>query len=62
MPHSREKSPGSFRDELGGVIERVAPKDQAAPARRGKPHKQDLKDMAELNSRLFARAWKESGS
>ena len=24
MPHPREKSPGSFRDELGGVIERVA--------------------------------------
>ena len=23
MPHPREKSPGSFRDELGSVIERV---------------------------------------
>jgi len=62
MPHPREKSPGSFRDELGGVIERVAPKDQAAPARRGKPHKQDLKDTAELNERLFEQAWKKSGA
>lgn len=62
MPHSREKSPGSFRDELGGVIERVAPKDQAAPAKPGTPHKQALKDMAELNDRLFAQAWKKSGN
>ena len=62
MPHSREKSPGSFRDELGGVIERVAPKAKAAPARPGKPHKHDLKDMAELNDRLFAEAWKKSGA
>lgn len=59
MPHSREKSPGSFRDELGGVIERVAPKDKVAPTRPGRPHKQGLKDMAELNDRLFAQAWKK---
>lgn len=62
MPHPREKSPGSFRDELGGVIERVAPNDKTAPARPGTPHKQSVKDMAELNDRLFERAWKKSGA
>ena len=25
MTHRRQKSPGSFQDELGGVIERIAP-------------------------------------
>ena len=60
MPHSREKSPGSFRDELGGVIERVVPDEKATPTKSGKPHKLRVKDSAELNNRLFAQAWKKS--
>ena len=60
MPHSREKSPGSFRDELGRVIERVAPNEKTAPTKSGKPGKQRVKDTAELNDRLFERAWKKA--
>ena len=62
MPHSREKYPGSFRDELGGVIERVAPKDKAVPTDPAKPHKQRVTDSAELNDRLFEQAWKRPRS
>jgi hypothetical protein len=62
MPHSREKSPGSFRDELGGVIERVAPSEKAAPTKPGEPRKPSVKDTAELNDRLFEAAWKKSGA
>ena len=62
MPHPREKSPGSFRDELGGVIERVAPNDRTAPRKPSRPHKQGVKDTAELNDRLFEQAWKKSGA
>jgi hypothetical protein len=60
MPHSREKSPGSFRDELGGVIERVAPGEKTAPTKPGEPRKPSVKDTAELNDRLFEQAWKKS--
>jgi hypothetical protein len=60
MPHSREKSPGSFRDELGGVIERVAPGEKTAPTKPDKPRQQRAKDTAELDGRLFEQAWKKS--
>lgn len=60
MPHSREKSPGSFRDELGGVIERVAPDGKTASARPGRPHEPRVRDTAELNERLFEQAWKKT--
>jgi hypothetical protein len=62
MPRPREKSPGSFRDELGGVIERVAPNTKAVPTKPAKPHRQSVKDLAELNDRLFEQAWKRPGS
>ena len=54
MPHGRQKSPGSFRDELGGVIERVVPPKGKAPP---KPEtiKSSLSNSAELNDRLFWR-------
>ena len=60
MPHPREKSPGSFRDELGGVIERVAPNAKTAPKNPGKPREKRVSDTAELNDRLFDQAWKKS--
>ena len=62
MPHSREKSPGSFRDELGGLIERVVPNEKTARVKHDKSQKQGVKDTAELNERLFEQAWKKSGS
>lgn len=62
MPHPREKSPGSFRDELGGVIERVVPKEKTARVKPDRSHKQSVKDTAELNDRLFEQAWKKSGA
>ena len=54
MPHPREKSPGSFRDELGGVIERVAPngEDRSQDARQVARKARSV-DTAELNDRLF---------
>jgi len=62
MPHSREKSPGSFRDELGRVIDRVAPNEKTPLSEPGKPPKQGVKDPAELNDRLFEQAWKRPGA
>ena len=62
MPPRREKSPGSFQDELGRVIERVAPNYKAALTKPAEPHKQRVTDSAELNDRLFEQAWKRPGS
>jgi hypothetical protein len=54
MPQGRQKSPGSFRDELGGVIERLAPEDQKHSP---KPEKTEtpVKSSGEQNDRLFWR-------
>ena len=60
MPHPREKSPGSFRDELGGVIERVAPNGTTDSKKPGKPREKRVSDTAELNDRLFEQVWKKS--
>ncbi len=59
MTHRRQKSPGSFQDELGGVIERIAPPkhDELPPPNR--PGKKPVKDTAELNERLFEKAWRK---
>jgi len=62
MPHSREKSPGSFRDELGRVIDRDAPNDKTGETKPGKATKQGIKDTADLNDRLFEQAWKRPGA
>ena len=62
MPHSREKSPGSFRDELGGLIKRVVPDEKTAREKPDKSHKRGVKNTAELNDRLFEQAWKSSGA
>jgi hypothetical protein len=61
MTHRRSKSPGSFQDELGDLIERVAPPDREVPVKPGKPDRQPVKDTAELNDRLFEKAWRKSG-
>jgi hypothetical protein len=61
MPKHRQKSPGSFRDELGGLIERVGKTDtdqRAAPKK--KPTRARVDDPAELNSHLFESAWRKS--
>ena len=58
MTHRRQKSPGSFQDELGGVIERIAPAETKGPAKPAKPEKRHISDTAELNDRLFERAWR----
>ena len=60
MTHRRQKSPGSFQDELGGLIERVAPSDSEVPAKPGRAHRQPVKGTAELNDRLFEKAWRMS--
>ena len=54
MPQGRRKSPGSFQDELGEVIERIAPEDRTRPP---KPEKTETpeKGTAEPNDRLFWR-------
>jgi hypothetical protein len=54
MPQGRQKSPGSFQDELGGVIERIAPDEWTRPPRpeTTEPLK---KGPTELNDQLFWR-------
>jgi hypothetical protein len=60
MPHRRQRSPGSFRDELGGVIERIVPDEPKSPARPVERHKSKVGDPGELNSRLFESAWRKA--
>ena len=60
MTHRRPKSPGSFQDELGGLIERVAPPDRKLPAKPEKPERNPVKDTGELNDRLFEKAWRKT--
>jgi hypothetical protein len=55
MAHRRPKSPGSFQDELEGVIERVAPTGPKLPAKHDKPKERGVSDSAGLNDRLFWR-------
>ena len=57
MTHRRQKSPGSFQDELGGVIERVAPADRKPTSKPEKREESHVRDTACLNDRLFERAW-----
>jgi len=54
MPNRRQKSPGSFQDELGGVIERMGQHDPKAPSGSDKVER-PAKSSAELNDRLFWR-------
>jgi len=60
MPNRRQKSPGSFQDELGGVIERMGPHDRKP---RSEPDKADrpVESSVELNDRLFWRRPDEKG-
>lgn len=60
MPQGRQKSPGSFRDELGGVIERITPHERKVPPKPDKAEK-PVKSAAELNDRLFWRRPDEKG-
>ena len=60
MTHRRPKSPGSFEDELGGLIERVAPPDREPTTKQDKADRHPVKDTAELNDRLFEKAWRKS--
>jgi hypothetical protein len=55
MAHRRPKSPGSFQDELEGVIERVAPTGPKLPAKHDKPKKRGVSDSAGSNDLLFWR-------
>ena len=59
MTHRRPRAPGSFRDELGGVIERIAPAGGEPPAKPGKPKEQGVSNTAELNDCLFQNAWRK---
>lgn len=54
MPKGRKKSPGSFRDELGDVIERIAPE---ARKHSLKPRKTETPEKSNdaPNGRLFWR-------
>ena len=55
MTHRRPKSPGSFQDELKGVIERVSPTGSKLPAKHDKRNERGDSDSAEMNDRLFWR-------
>ena len=43
MTHRRQKSPGSFQDELGGVIERIAPPKHDEAPNRDEPKRRPVK-------------------
>ena len=59
MTHRRPRSPGSFQDELGGVIERIAQTDPKRHPNPGKPKERGVSNAAELNERLFEKAWRK---
>ena len=56
MTHRRPK-PGSFQDDLGDVIERIAPADVKSKPGRQKTPERRISNSAELNDRLFENAW-----
>ena len=58
MPQGRQKSPGSFQDELGGLIDRVAPREQKQRPETDERGKR-ARNAAELNDRLFENAWRK---
>jgi hypothetical protein len=57
MPKGRQKAPGSFQDELGCVIDRVARADRTPPAKPKETRERGTLDPAEMNDRPFERAW-----
>ena len=57
MTHRRQKLPGSFQDELGGVIERITPTESKSQTKPKAPKERDPSDSAEVNDRLFESAW-----
>ena len=59
MTNRRPKSPGSFQDELGGVIERIAPAPPKPQPKPAKPKERGISNAAELNDRLFENAWRK---
>lgn len=59
MTHRRHRSPGSFQDELGGVIDRIAQADLKRWPKPGEPKERDVSNAAELNQRLFEQAWRK---
>ena len=59
MPKGRQKLPGSFQDELGGVIDRVAPAKPKERARPDEAEKNQVSNTVELNDRLFEKAWRK---
>ena len=60
MSHRGQRSPGSFQDELGGVIERIVPDEPKSPARPVGRDKPKVRDPGELNSRLFESVWRKA--
>ena len=59
MTHRRPGSPGSFEDDLGRVIERMAPGDHKLPTKPHKPIERRVSGVAELNDRLFEKTWRK---
>lgn len=57
MTNRRPRSPGSFHDELAGVIERISPAHPKPPRKREEPDERGGPNAAALNDRLFERAW-----
>ena len=60
MMHRRPESPGSFQDDLGNVIERIARAEAESKPKARKPVGQPVSNGAELNDRLFEYAWRKS--
>ena len=60
MTHRRPKSPGSFQDELGGVIERLAQADRKPVAKPEKSKGRGAMDQGNVHDRLFERTWSRS--
>jgi hypothetical protein len=57
MPKGRRKLPGSFQDELGEVIERIATDDRKRLPTASKAE-EPVRGSADLNDRLF---WRRPG-
>jgi hypothetical protein len=59
MTHRRQRLPGSFQDELGGVIERITPTESKSLKRPKEPAERNSSDSVEVNDCLFERAWRK---
>ena len=59
MPHRRRKLPGSFQDELGELVKRIAPPEGQSRSSSETAKRSTAGSTTEMNDSLFEQAWRK---